>query len=218
MFSRPSTSRRTSRGRTRGQTSAARLRAEPHWQAARRLLDQQCWCFGRDVEAIPGNALVLRGLDRFPPKSRVYHHSYYAGVVRGADVVLWSWGLFHRVPGGDAVLLRRASLDPVLVESAESPRDVWCSELVAHRRTAETDSELRRFLTAAADAFDWLAGYEEWVRSKFGLPYREEALLQWKRLCAPAGDMAARWAELAEWCRSGVAADDSEDHAAVAAG
>ena len=37
-----------------------------------------------------------------------------------------------------------------------------------------------------------------------GLPHREEAVRQWKRVCAEAGEVVARWTELAAWCRSGA--------------
>ena len=187
-----------------------RLHTESRWRETHRLLDQQLWCLGRDVVELPGNALLQWGLERVSPPSRVYHHSYYRGTRCGADVVLWSWGLYHRVQGGDAILLRRARLDPVFVDGTDPPEGVWTSELVVGRRLANTEAEVDRFLVAAARAFEWLAEYEHWVRREFGARHRVEVVSRWRSPVVVGEDIAGHWHRLAAWCTA--RADSTQGH------
>lgn len=177
---------------------ARRARTDLRRRAAD-LLDQQLWCWGRDVARPQGNVLLGLGMCRYRSAEPGPDRTAYTGRVAGDGVVwLWGFGLLFCLPERGGVFLRRNRFEPLLVERpperpVHRPEDVGpCLRPVAARHKA-TAGELVRAVAA------WAAGYEHWVAETFGRAYRESTLAARGRAPAIwAGDMAGAWEHLAK--------------------
>jgi len=167
------------------------------WAAA--LLDQQLWCWGRDITRPGGNVLLDLGMccHRAPGPGRATSQ-YTAAVAGGATVCLWGFGLLYAEPGRGGVFLRRYEFDPRLVPGPP-PVPVHQPERIgpAPRPASAGQWATTRLLLRAAAG--WVARYEHWVAERFGSAYREAVLRARPRPPAvPAREMAAAWERLAK--------------------
>jgi hypothetical protein len=158
------------------------------------LLDQQLWCWGRDIVRPAGNILLDLGMCRHRPADSTRERSLYTGRVAGnAEVWLWGFGLLYCTPDRGGVFLRRYGFDPLLVEHPPEgpvfrPADVGP---VTRPATAGGRRNLVELVRAAAG---WMARYEHWVAEEFGTAYREATLAARDQPpVVPACDMALEW-------------------------
>jgi hypothetical protein len=162
------------------------------------LLDQQLWCWGRDVARPEGNILLGLGMCRYRSAVPGPDRTAYTGRVAGDGVVwLWGFGLVYCLPNLGGVLLRRYGFDPVFVEEPQRP--VHTPEQLAPfvRPTTARDRAAAGELVRAAAA--WIAGYEHWIAETFGTTYREATLAaRDKPPAVPAKEMARAWEHLAK--------------------
>ncbi|HEY1189359.1 MAG TPA: hypothetical protein VGE74_17025 [Gemmata sp.] len=162
------------------------------------LLDQQLWCWGRDVARPEGNVLLGLGMCRYRATG-ARGGTAYTGRVAGDGVVwLWGFGLLYGLPDLGGVFLRRNGFEPLLLDRppgrpVHRPEHVGpCARPVTARQRATAGTLVR----AAAD---WIAGYEHWVAETFGAAYREATLAARDRAPAVPGPvMAKAWEHLAK--------------------
>lgn len=178
--------------------SARRARTDRRRRAAL-LLDQQLWCWGRDVTRPQGNVLLGLGMCRYRSAAPGPGRTAYTGRVAGDGVVwLWGFGLLFCLPERGGVFLRRNRFEPLLIERPPE-RPVHRSEDVGplvRPVTARQKATAGELVRAAAA---WAAGYEHWVAETFGRAYREATLTARERAPAiSAGDMAGAWEHLAK--------------------
>lgn len=162
------------------------------------LLDQQLWCWGRDVARPAGNVLLELGMCRYRAGGAGRGNTAYTGRVAGDGVVwLWGFGVLFCLPDLGGVFLRRYRFDPVLVP--EPSRPVHALEQLGpltRPTTARQRATADRLVRAAAG---WAAGYEHWVAETFGVGYRAAALAaRDKPPSVPAQNMARAWEHLAK--------------------
>jgi len=161
------------------------------------LLDQQLWCWGRDVARPEGNVLLGLGMCRYPSAVPGSDRTAYTGRTGNGVVWLWGFGLVYCFPNLGGVFLRRYGFDPVLVE--EPRRPVHAPEHLAPfvRPTAARQRATAGELVRAAAA--WIAGYEHWIAESLGTTYREATLAtRDKPPTVPAKEMARSWEHLAK--------------------
>lgn len=162
------------------------------------LLDQQLWCWGRDIARPEGNILLGFGMCRYRSSEPGPDRTAYTGRVAGDGVVwLWGFGLVYCLPDLGGVFLRRYGFDPVLV--AEPRHPVHRPEHLApfvRPTTARQRANAWKLVRAAAG---WIAGYEHWVAETFGTAYREGTLAaRDKPPVVAAKEMAQSWEQLAK--------------------
>ena len=160
------------------------------------LLDQQLWCWGRDITRPAGNLLLQLGMSRHRPPEPGRGGSAYTGRVAGDGVIwLWGFGIVYCLPGLGGVFLRRYSFEPVLVAELRQP--VHAPEQVVpmvRPKTARQRAVACQLVRALAE---WIAGYEHWVAETLGVAYREETLAARDRSAAvPARHMARTWVQV----------------------
>ncbi|MFO0823971.1 MAG: hypothetical protein U0792_12815 [Gemmataceae bacterium] len=163
------------------------------------LLDQQLWCWGRDIARPEGNVLLGLGMCRYRSSDSGHDRSVYTGRVAGDGVVwLWGFGVLFCLPERGGVFLRRYGFDPLLIEHPLE-RPVFAPEEFHNTirpSTARQQATVEVLVRAAAG---WMAAYEHWITENFGLTYRESALAaRSKPAAVPAGDMASAWEHLAK--------------------
>jgi hypothetical protein len=162
------------------------------------LLDQQLWCWGRDVARPAGNILLGLGMCRYRSNEPGPDRTAYTGRVAGDGVVwLWGFGMVYYLPGRGGVFLRRNGFDPVLV--TEPDRPVHLPEHLGpfvRPATARHRGVVRELVR---DAAMWIAGYEHWVAENLGTAYRAATLAARDKTSAfPAREMARAWEHLAK--------------------
>lgn len=163
--------------------------------SAAHLLDQQLWCFGKDVD-YPGNLLVEYGFERIPPPAGSACPSVYRfDLPMGGRVVLRGFGVFYGEDGVGGVFLFRRDFRPLLTPGADFPCLPWLPEDLPPLRDANTD-ELAHSQYLTGVLVGWLRHYERWVWVEAGAEHREDAVAEWRekgRPGVPAGEMSAAW-------------------------
>lgn len=185
------------------QTSKKREPARFHAPSAARklgriLLDQQMWCWGRDVVRPEGNALLEYGFRRRrPPEGLMAASAYVLCPNPGQELRLWGFGLLWTEEETGSLFLRRRRFSPRLVSGPEAFEEVWRAEQTPAtlRPRSESDHVLTRRLLK--DAFSWIAGYERWAQRTLGADYRELCVTTWRKKSVPAPEMARCWERLA---------------------
>jgi hypothetical protein len=168
-----------------------------------RLIDQQWWCWGRDVCHPEGNLLLRLGLCRSRPAVPSRDGTLYsARVEEHSAIYLWGFGAYYvEEARGGLYVGRTGNFAP---RRSERP-DAWglhsSDELMAISRPLQP-----RDLPQAAALFEglarWIARYEHWLAENLGVEYRRQCLEGWKKkpVCA-AHDLAAAWEEIARKSR-----------------
>lgn len=188
---------------------------EPTWRFPERLvsrgtklLTQQCWYWGCDVRRPEGNLALELGFARTRPPEGVEGSTMYAlEPVPGAQVVLWSFGVFFGRTSVGGVFLDRFRFAPLLTAQATLPPAIWRTEQLPALSPAAA-SDRTRLSVLLGDLLRWVVAYEHTVLAVQGLAYREGCLAQWSRqkLGLPAAALVPAWqtltVEIEASCRS----------------
>jgi hypothetical protein len=175
------------------------------------LLDQQMWCWGRDIVRGEGNLLVQFGFRKErPPANVVGCTAYILTPFPGCQLVLWGFGFFFGLASSGGMFLRRYEFNPVWAAIQELPAIVWCADALPVFHAPQSPRECRwtqRLLTAAVK---WIAGYEQWVLDSVGIDYRRSCLRQWHKKAVPAELVADAWRRIGVNCHELAAAERNE--------
>lgn len=154
------------------------------------LLDQQFWCFGRDITLAPRNALVEYGFVRHPKPRGSYDGSCYAQRSRqGTVLALWGFGVYFAHEQG--ILLTRRSSCPLVSDQALDPTGVWSPPDLRVRSSALDDAPV--VLPLMARLCRWFAQYETWILAQRPKSFGKLSLDGWKREVMPRSEMALAW-------------------------
>lgn len=166
------------------------------WATA--LLDQQLWCWGRDIARSEGNVLLGVGFHRHRPPDTRYGSStlYRARLDSGAEAWLWGFGLLYRDPALGCVFLRRYGFNPALLD--RPPELVHRAEHLGPLIRPTTATRLAACALIRGVA-EWVAGCEHRVAESYGIKFRAAALVARSTPpVVPARGMAAGWGRLAQ--------------------
>ena len=164
-------------------------------------MEQQVWCWGRDIEHSGGNLLIDFGFQRHRDRGVNDRSTCYRLDGDRLHVSLWGFGMFfgNRKFGG--LYLDRFDFCPrwAPVESL-SLTIHWPEELPAFART-QGSLQWQYAHRLWKSSLHWSASYESWVRSTVGLGYRRECVAMWLRPFVRAEKMSAAWRFLSrqEW-------------------
>ena len=180
---------------------SVRRDADPQ-KFASELLDQQLFCWGKDIEYPGGNLLMNYGLERTPAPAKSTAASLYRIAPSPTSrIVLRGFGLFIGDDRWGGVFIRRGTFRPQLTRFADLSRPAWLAEDLPRLRklkTADHDN-VQRLLVALTC---WIRDYEFWIVANLGLTYRRRSLSPWKKLrnhIIPASDIAPSWQTVMNW-------------------
>jgi hypothetical protein len=171
---------------------------------AARLLDQQLWCLGKDIQHPKGNVLLELGMCQHrEPGQPVNGCTCYTGPI-DTDCTLWLWGfgvLLTR-PKTPAVFIKRYDFQPKLCAALARPihdlNSLGSLQRVMNRRDVQL---LREMLPVLCQ---WFARYEHWLAETVGHKYRQEVLaarLAKHQAAELTHGPAAAWEKLAKSCQ-----------------
>ena len=160
------------------------------------LMNQQLWCWGRDIECADGNLLVRFGFQRLDkPEGSDSASVYRLDLSPNARVVLRGFGVFFGDDRWGGMFVPRFDFKPQFTLEAGSERTClvvgrFTSACVTRR---DQLAEGQRLLLSLVD---WIRSYEVWIAEVLGIDYRSESLVPWAKKhgeITPAEEMATAW-------------------------
>jgi hypothetical protein len=166
-----------------------------------KLMEQQVWCWGRDVEYTDGNLLMRFGFERYRDRGTADRSTCYRLDKDRLHVSLWGFGMFFGRRDWGGLYLHRFDFCPqwAPVESL-SLAIHWPDELPGFARPRGRAQWERAHKLWKASLL-WIASYEAWVRATVGLAYRRECVATWARPFVRAEKIEAAWRLLSRCSR-----------------
>ena len=165
-------------------------------QFAASLLNQQIWCWGRDIECTEGNLPVRHGFQRIEkPKGCDASSLYRLNLSPTSRVILRGFGVFCGDDRWGGVFLRRFGFVPQFTPESDLLRPAWSLEDLPQLALPSKDqmSDCRHLLLTLVD---WIRQYEVWIAESVGIAYRRETLRTWNAkhdVLVRAEEMSAAW-------------------------
>jgi hypothetical protein len=162
------------------------------------LLDQQLWCFGRDLRHPEGNALDRYGMQcaRMPAKQNG-SHAYTRAECAKRRVVLWGFGAFFGDDDLGGLFIRRYTIEPCLTPVARLELPLWRVAQLPNAAPPRSIERIGDAITLSTALFGWLAAYERWVGDTLGPGWRDACIDAWhRRRCTDGAHMPDAWLEL----------------------
>lgn len=156
-------------------------------------MEQQVWCWGRDVECSEGNLLMEFGFQRHRDRATVDRATCYRLDEGELHVGLWGFGMFFGSRQLGGLYLDRFDFRPgwAPIESL-SLAIHFPDELPVFARP-RGQSQWQRARKLWKMALNWIADYESWVRVNLGVVYRRHCVDSWLRPFVRAEKNAAAW-------------------------
>jgi len=164
---------------------------------ASRLLSQQVWCWGRDIERSEGNWLMEIGFDRIEPEFKCDHCDsiYTLELPSGKRVMLRAFGVFYGNDQKEGIYLPRYDFLPKYSRRLNIKNPPWEKKDLP-KLNYPNNLEVSNCIFLVSELVNWIRTYEENVVNILGLDYRKSTLLEWikiKGLVIPAEDMVSEW-------------------------
>lgn len=187
--------RRSTGEATLGNVLSARSRA-----LGKRLLTQQCWCWGWDVRYAEGNLLLRYGFDRQrPPQNESGATTYSLRLLPDRFIALWGFGMWYGDARG-AIYIGRFNFEAKYFPQSQLPVSVWTPpqiEALHQEMSTRMDvSQWRLICELLQDALRWVGDYEQWLLANSGLEYRRNCLEAWSQKFVPPEQMVPAWQQL----------------------
>lgn len=190
----------TPRSRRNTSTPVRRTRAGQGWCMPRpvrrfggRLMEQQVWCWGRDVECSDGNLLVRYGFERHRDNNTSERSTCYRLDQDDLHLCLWGFGMFFGSRELGGLYLNRFDFCPIWAPIESLSLNIhWPNELPIFARPRGR-SQWQRARQLRKLSLFWIAGYESWVRANVGLAYRRQCVATWLRPFVRAEKKVAAW-------------------------
>ncbi|CAL1124903.1 unnamed protein product [Cladocopium goreaui] len=166
------------------------------WPARRfggKLMEQQVWCWGRDVEYSDGNLLVGYGFERHRDCSTDERSTCYRLDRGQIHIALWGFGMFYGCRELGGLYLSRFELFPTWAPVESLALEIhWPEDLPVFARPRGM-FEWRCARKLWKSSLLWIANYETWVRDTVGLDYRRDCVKTWLRPYVRADKAPAAW-------------------------
>lgn len=163
---------------------------------ATNMLDQQLWCWGRDIAIGKGNILLKLGFNRIRKEGE--SSCYFSETTQGTYVALWGFGILIGHPEYGSIFIRRYGFEPLWhrewnpgLDNLDLLLNYYHSPCLAYQITS-TRKLVIHFC-------EWAAVYEHWLLEHEGINYRRAVLEQRNRRATfEAENMAATWEQLSK--------------------
>lgn len=170
----------------------------PLRQRCARQLDQQMWCWGRDIQWTTGNLLLNYGFKRIPSPDPRFHSRYeWAG--NGVHLALWGFGVWFGRSELGSIFLKRFDFRPLYSDQQHAP-DIWKPESLSDGFRAVQPASAGTISSLLTALMHTVAAYETWTLVRMGEPSRLRILEAWpdrRRGCTPPAVVPAEWERLA---------------------
>ena len=162
-----------------------------------KLLSQQVWCWGRDIERIEGNWLMEIGFESSEPTFRGDNCDsiYSLELSNGKRVILRAFGVFYGNDQKEGIYLPRYEFLPKYLRRLNIKNLPWEKNDLPELHFPN-NSEVSNCVCLVTELVNWMRTYEENVANILGLDYRKSTLYEWQKIVGsiiPAEDMISEW-------------------------
>ena len=162
-----------------------------------KLLSQQVWCWGRDIERIEGNWLMEIGFERSEPTFRGDNCDsiYSLELSNGKRVILRGFGVFYGNDQKEGIYLPRYEFLPKYLRRLNIKNIPWEKNDLPELHFPN-NSEVSNCVRLVTELVNWIRTYEENVANILGLDYRKSTLYEWQKIVGsiiPAKNMISEW-------------------------
>ena len=162
-----------------------------------KLLSQQVWCWGRDIERIEGNWLMEIGFERSEPTFRGDNCDsiYSLELSNGKRVILRGFGVFYGNDQKEGIYLPRYEFLPKYLRRLNIKNIPWEKNDLPELYFPN-NSEVSNCVRLVTELVNWIRTYEENVSNILGLDYRKSTLYEWQKIVGsiiPAKNMISEW-------------------------
>lgn len=181
----------------------------PVRRLAAHLLNQQLWCWGRDVLCPDGNLLTRYGLHRRRDPGRPEKGATcYRSDDNACHVALWGFGVFFGMRQHGGLFIGRYSFQPRWAPVEAISLGVHSLDglrMFGRPRGAE---DWRHAHHLCRELFDWIVRYESWVQRTVGTAFRQECIRNWATPIVSAAGQVKAWRRIRD--RSWTSASEIE--------
>lgn len=170
----------------------------PVQRFAEKLLDQQLWCWGRDILSPNGNLLMDRGFERHREKDSDSKKSTCYRLDDGErHVALWGFGIFYGERELGGLFIRRFGFSPVWYVGGVLKLGIHAPQKLPPSSRPKGTDEWARAHELSSRMMEWIADYESELLESVGLEYRQECIADWLRPITSAEGTPDAWRSLA---------------------
>ena len=158
-----------------------------------KLLEQELWCWGRDIEYSNQNLLMSYGFKQYRDSEAEVPSTCYRLDEGQLHIALWGFGMFFGRRDLGGLFLSRFEFCPDWAPIESISLSVhWADELPIFARPYGQDQWQRaRQLWAAL--LLWISEYERWTVETAGTEYRRQCVASWLRPFVRADRMSQAW-------------------------
>ena len=158
-----------------------------------KLLAQQLWCWGRDIEAAEENLLLRFGFERYRDNETEFRSTCYRLDQERLHVSMWGFGIFYGCRELGGLFLDRFGFCPDWAPIESISMEIhWPDELpIFGRPYGPYQWQNARKLWASM--LLWISDYEKWVWETQGSEYRQACVASWLRPFVRADRMSQAW-------------------------
>ena len=157
------------------------------------LLNQQLWCWGRDIEFADDNLLLRHGFQR-TRLSEDTSSIYRLELSPESRVMLRGFCVFFGQDGLGGLFVRRFGFCPRFSSEADLTENEWRADDFSAFRPPVVD-QVSVCHSLLLGLVNWIRDYEAWIVECEGLDYRTSTLVNWKSVVT-AAEMVPAWNKL----------------------
>ena len=158
-----------------------------------RLMEQQVWCWGRDVEHPDGNLLMDFGFERHRDPGPEDRSTCYRLDRDPLHVSLWGFGMFFGCRDLGGLYLDRFDFCPKWAPIESLSLAIHRPDELPVFAQPQGRLQWQRARKLWKSSLLWIANYETWVNATVGLDYRRECVELWLRPFVRAEKTTAAW-------------------------
>lgn len=158
-----------------------------------KLLAQQLWCWGRDIEHSSKNLLMCFGFERHRDCQTEDRSTCYRLDQDQLHVALWGFGIFFGRRDLGGLYLSRFGFCPGWAPIESISLSIhWPDELPIFARPCGLD-QWHRARQLWASLLLWISEYERWAIETAGIEYRRQCVASWIQPFVCADRMTEAW-------------------------
>ncbi len=163
-----------------------------------KLLAQELWCIGKDIEYPDDNLLMRYGFERHRDCETWERSTCYRLDQDQLHVTLWGFGMFFGKRDLGGLFLGRLKFCPDWAPIESLSLSIhWPEDLPQFARPhGKAQWQSARELWACM--LMWIAKYERWIVETAGIEYRQQCVTSWLRPFVHADRMAEAWQFLSD--------------------
>ena len=158
-----------------------------------KLMDQQLWCWGKDVQYLDGNLLMRFGFERHRDQETKASCTCYRLEEDQLNVSLWGFGMFFGSRDLGGLYLGRFEFWPSWTLAESLPLGIHGPNQLPVFARPRGQDQWKRARKLWNELAQWISRYEVWIAETVGIAFRSECVETWLRPFVRADRMSAAW-------------------------